>query len=181
MVCFDDTISSRIDLISPTIRVSPCVGGGGGGRLPPRGPKSRGPESRQEEGVGRFRRVAAWARRPLRRAGRGGAGPIGIAGAVGTAAKTGFGDLLSLSRELSADVLLQLFKSRVEQLGAALQGRLWMPPELQAQMVDAVTLTTERLRGLIHRLQGAWAVFAALPLAPETCSANAPLPVALDA
>ena len=67
------------------------------------------------------------------------------------------------------------------QLAAALQGRLWMPPELQAQMVDAVTLTAERLRALIHRLQGARAVFAALPLAPETDVANTPVPVALDA
>jgi MoxR-like ATPase len=74
--------------------------------------------------------------------------------------------------------------THTRRLAQALQGRLWMPPELQAQMLGAVTLTTSRLQALVQRLQEARTVFAALPLEPEPSQATpavAPHPVAIEA
>ena len=72
-------------------------------------------------------------------------------------------------------------QAHAEQLVAALQGRLWMPPELQKQMLDAVTLTVTRLHGLVHRLQVARGGFAELPVDTQAPSTTLPTPVALEA
>ncbi len=65
-----------------------------------------------------------------------------------------------------------------QQLALRLQGRLWLPPELAQRMLGAHAHTCTVLQGLLTRLDGVRAGFAALPVDPQL-DAMVPAPVPL--
>jgi MoxR-like ATPase len=84
-------------------------------------------------------------------------------------------ELLTSTREHA-----QALRAELDALGAALRGRLWLPPELAAQWVGAKRDTLVLLDGLIARLAVAREGYAQLPL-DEALQMPAPEPVAWSA
>jgi len=91
------------------------------------------------------------------------------------------------ARSAQVDELRQRLRTQHAELLAhsralreALQGRLWLPPELAACLWGGVDATCARLRGLLERLDATHAGFAALPL-NERLTGEAPEPVAIAA
>ena len=77
-----------------------------------------------------------------------------------------------------ADGHLQVLHSEADALGRALQGRVWLPPELALAMLGAKHTTLALLEALCARLEAARAGYAALPL-DESLADAVPEPVAL--
>jgi MoxR-like ATPase len=69
---------------------------------------------------------------------------------------------------------------QAQQLRDALQGQLWLPPELADELIAGSGLTLSRLDSLLARLHAARCGFAELPLDAQA-EGNAPEPVALAA
>jgi MoxR-like ATPase len=74
----------------------------------------------------------------------------------------------------------QATHAEVDALTSALRNRLWLPPELARQWLDARQRTLALLETLLARLSAARAGYAALPL-DEALPAFAPAPVAWSA
>ena len=74
----------------------------------------------------------------------------------------------------------QSLRTELDALSSALQDRLWLPPELAVQWVDAKQHTLGMLDALLTRLTAARAGYATLPL-DEALPALAPEPIAWSA
>jgi MoxR-like ATPase len=72
-------------------------------------------------------------------------------------------------------------QAHAQALARRLQGRLWLPPALAAQLRAGAELGVERLWGLVQRLEATREGFAALPVDPAAAPAAAPRPLAIDA
>jgi len=70
--------------------------------------------------------------------------------------------------------------AQAARLAGQLQGRLWLPPALAAQLLGAHAQTAQTLRELHARLAACRAGFAALPL-DDSLPAHTPAPVTLQA
>jgi MoxR-like ATPase len=132
------------------------------------------------------------------------AGKLALARAVGGASETGMLRIVSaaledkLRRRFSpvhvAGRVAQLdevlartaehaaaLQAEADALAAALRQRLWLPPELAWQMLEAKAATLATVQSLAARLAAAREGFAALPVDADAAPALPPEPVALTA
>ncbi len=70
--------------------------------------------------------------------------------------------------------------AQAEQLRAALQDQLWLPPELAEELTDGTSLTLARLDALLERLRAVRSGFAELPVNVQA-EGVAPEPIAVAA